>query len=414
MVMSAVLSVLFWATLALVAYTYAGYPAMIGFLAWARPRPWRRAPYAAGVSIILPVYNAPLLATRQIRRLLAMDYPGEAELIVVCDGSQDGTYAAVCALAGELRDPRMRIFTYPERRGKAGALNLALRQARLEIALFVDVRPEPEPRSIPRLLESFADPSVGCVAGELLLRRHEQGPCTSAIGGLYWRYEQWLRRLEARVDSPSGVYGGFYAARRSLVRALPEGCVTDDLFQPLAIVRQGYRCVFDERARVWDAWPKAMRGEFVRKVRTLAGNFQLLELAPWVLTRNNRIRFQFISHKLLRLVVPYLLAALLLLSALLAAEPVYRAMLWAQLGAYALAAVGLLWDRNPLRRITGPFAAFTLLNSAAVAGLYQFLRCRVQLWRIWAPQAAVDTAPLPPPASPELAADGEGRTRQAA
>ncbi len=408
------MTALFWLALALVAYTYAGYPAVIAILSWVRPRPWRRAPYAAGVSIILPVYNAPLLATRQIRRLLAMEYPGEADLIVVCDGSQDGTYAAVCALAGELRDPRMRIFTYPERRGKAGALNLAIRQARLETVLFVDVRPEPEPDSILRLLESFADPSVGCVAGELLLRRREQGPCTSAIGGLYWRYEQWLRRLEARVDSPSGVYGGFYAARRSLVRMLPEDVVTDDLFQPLAIVRQGYRCVCDERARVWDAWPQGPRGEFVRKVRTLAGNFQLLQLAPWVLTRKNRIRFQFVSHKLLRLPVPYLLAALLLLSALLAGEPAYRAMLWAQLGAYALAAVGLLWDRNPLRRITAPLAAFTLLNAAAVAGLYQFLRCRAQLWRIWAPQAAADTAAVPPPEPADLAADGEGRTRQAA
>ena len=75
------------------------------------------------MSVVLPVYNAPLLATRQIRRLLAMEYPGEAELIVVCDGANDGTYAAICALAGELHDPRLRVFTYPERRGKASALN---------------------------------------------------------------------------------------------------------------------------------------------------------------------------------------------------------------------------------------------------------------------------------------------------
>ncbi len=412
--MPALMITLLWIALALIAYTYAGYPIAIAILAWLRPRPWRRGPFASGVSVVLPVYNAPHLATRQIRRLLAMEYPGEAELIVVCDGANDGTYAAICALAGELHDPRLRVFTYPERRGKASALNLALRQAKLETVLFVDVRPELEPGSIPRLLENFADPSVGCVAGELLLQRRGQSACTAAIGGLYWRYEQWLRRLEARRDSPCGVYGGFYAARRSLVALLPEEVVTDDLFQPLAIIRQGYRCVFDARARVWDAWPHEMHGEFARKVRTLAGNFQLLQLAPWVLNRENRVRFQFVSHKLLRLIVPYLLAVLLLLSALLAGEPAYRALWLAQLGTYALAAMGLLWDRNPLRRITAPLAAFTLLNAAAVAGLYQFLRCRAHLWRIWAPQATADTAAVLPPETAEVAAGSAERTRQAA
>ena len=109
--------------------------------------------------------------------------------------------------------------------------------------------------------------------------------------GLYWRYEQWIRNCESQVDSPLGVYGGFYAVRRALIRPLPESTILDDMLQPLSVIRQGYRSVIDSRARVYDVWPKSLQAEFNRKVRTLAGNFQLLQLAPWILSSENRLRF---------------------------------------------------------------------------------------------------------------------------
>ena len=140
------------------------------------------------------------------------------------------------------------------------------------------------------------------------------------MGSLYWRYEQWIRRSESRADSTVGVYGGFYAIRRRLASRLPEAAVLDDMLQPLGVIRQGYRVVVDSRARVHDVWPRTLRGEFQRKARTLAGNFQLLRLAPWVVSGENRLRFTFISHKLLRLTTPALLVALAAASAALAAR----------------------------------------------------------------------------------------------
>jgi hypothetical protein len=161
------------------------------------------------------------------------------------------------------------------------------------------------------------------------------------------------------------------------------------MLQPLNVIRQGYRSVLDERARVYDIWPKSLRGEFHRKVRTLAGNFQLIQLAPWLLSRQNRLRFELISHKLLRLLVPVLLVILLLSSALLASRSMlYAGALVAQIGFYALAALGTVRAIPNLTRIAAPASAFCMLNAAVLVGFYKFLFTRGPLWKIWNSGAA--------------------------
>ena len=167
------------------------------------------------------------------------------------------------------------------------------------------------------------------------------------MGGFYWRYEQWLRKCEAAIDSPVGVYGGFYAIRRELAVRQPAGMILDDMFQPLSIIRQGYRSVLDPHAYVYDTWPKKVEGEFHRKVRTLAGNFQLFQLAPWTLTPRNRVLFQLVSHKVMRLVVPYLLVLLLVSTlALSAGSRVYAAFAALQILGWAVAIAGLRYQNS--------------------------------------------------------------------
>jgi cellulose synthase/poly-beta-1,6-N-acetylglucosamine synthase-like glycosyltransferase len=371
---------IFWASALLVAYTYAGYPALIWWAGVLRPRPWRQAQSWPTVSVVLPIHNAEALVAPRIRRLLDLDYPAErVEIIVVSDGSTDGTNQELA----KLDHPRLRALTYDERRGKAHALNLGMRAARNEVLMFVDIRPRLEPDCVRLLIENFADSSVGCAAGQLTVARQKAGSGAAAVGSLYWHYEEWLRRCEGLVDSPCGVYGGCYAVRRELARELPEDVILDDMYQPLSVIRQGFRSVLDPRARVADQWPATAAGEFRRKVRTLAGNYQLLQLAPWLLSRENRVRFQLISHKLLRLAVPVFLLLLLLSSGLHWASLFYRACFLAQAGFYALALLGCVWQGNPLRRLTTAIASFTLLNAAAVVGCYRFVTIRGPLWALW-------------------------------
>ncbi|HXJ06277.1 MAG TPA: glycosyltransferase family 2 protein [Candidatus Acidoferrum sp.] len=371
----------FWCATFLLLYTYAGYPLWIYLRSRLHPRPQQQRSILPTVSIILAVHNGASLLRQKVAHLLSLDYPqGRMEIEIVSDGSTDGTDD----ILKEFRNPQVRCLRSAEHLGKAAALNLGMQSATGEILLFLDIRPWIESGALQLLISNFADPQVGCVTGELVLREDGHDAGAKAIGGLYWRYEQWIRNCEAKVDSPLGVYGGFYAIRRKLASALPEGTILDDMLQPLSVIRQGYRSVLDLRARVYDIWPKSLRGEFHRKVRTLAGNFQLLQLAPWLLSRQNRLRFELISHKLMRLFVPILLVLLLVTSTLLSDRSLlYAGALVAQIVFYALAILGVGRGIPFLTRIAGPASAFCMLNAAVVVGFYKFLFTRGPLWKIW-------------------------------
>jgi len=392
--------VAFCISLAVIGYTYAGYPLIMFLLARLRPRPWRRDAVDSSVSVIMAVHNGAHLLHSQIDHLTSLDPAYVREVILVSDGSSDGT----AEILSEVNDPRVRTIILEEQGGKAAALNHGIAAASSEILLFVDIRPKVASGALPELLSNFADPSVGCVAGELVLNSEGHDTTASAVSGVYWKYEQWIRNCEAAWDSPVGVYGGFYAVRRSLVVSFPPGIILDDMFQPLAVIRQGYRSVLDRTACVCDTWPGKMAGEFQRKVRTLAGNYQLFSCAPWVLSLSNRVLFQLVSHKLLRLIVPYFFVLLLVSSTWLGAGSegwrVTAALQWI----FWLAALLALRVRIPaVHRLAAAGSALLILNVAAVAGLYKFLFTAGPLWKIWSVGERKVEAPIPLEAGRERA-----------
>jgi len=346
--------------------------------------PWRKAAFNTPVSVVMAVHNGAARLPEQIEHLVSLDPERVCEVIIVSDGSTDGT----AEILSKTLDPRLRSIILPEQGGKAVALNHGIAAANGEILLFIDIRPKVAPGALAELMSNFADPTVGCVAGELLLNTDGHDATSSAVSGVYWRYEQWIRNCEAAFDSPVGVYGGFYAARRSLVQPFPPGTILDDMFQPLTILRQGYRSVLDRSAIVTDTWPGRAAGEFQRKVRTLAGNFQLVSLAPWILSFRNRVLFQLISHKLLRLVVPYFFLLLLISASWLGVNSgVWRLIALAQ-WAFWIAALAALRVRLPVvHRFAAAASALLVLNAAAIAGLYKFLFTDGPLWKIWSPTA---------------------------
>lgn len=376
------MSLVFWLSFAVIAYTYVGYPAIMYLLARFAPHPWRQAPYDAPVSIVMAVHNGAERLPEQIEHLTSLDPQRVHEVIVVSDGSNDRT----AEILSQTHHPCLRPIILPEQGGKAAALNHGIAAATGEILLFIDIRPKVAPGALAELMSNFADPSVGCVAGELILNNDGHDAAASAVSGVYWRYEQWIRNCEAAFDSPVGVYGGFYAARRSLVKSFPAGIILDDMFQPLSILRQGYRSVLDRSAIVTDTWPGKVAGEFQRKVRTLAGNFQLVSMAPWTLSLQNRVLLQLVSHKLLRLVVPYFFLLMLVSATWLGIDSTaWRLVALAQ-WAFWLAALGALRFKLPvIHRIASAASALLVLNAAAIAGLYKYLFTTGPLWKIWSP-----------------------------
>jgi glycosyltransferase involved in cell wall biosynthesis len=375
-------SLVFWLSFVVIAYTYVGYPAIMFLLARFAAHPWRKASFSAPVSVVMAVHNGAARLPEQIEHLASLDPERVREVIIVSDGSTDGTPE----ILSKAHDPRLRAIILPEQGGKAVALNHGIATANGEIILFIDIRPKVAPGALAELMSNFADPSVGCVAGELVLNTDGHDATSSAVSGVYWRYEQWIRNCEAAFDSPVGVYGGFYAARRSLVQPFPPGTILDDMFQPLAILRQGYRSVLDRSAIVTDTWPGKAAGEFQRKVRTLAGNFQLVSLAPWILSPRNRVLFQLISHKLLRLVVPYFFLLMLISASWLGVSSVAWRLIALAQWAFWIAALAALRVKLPVvHRFAAAASALLVLNAAAIAGLYKFLFTTGPLWKIWSP-----------------------------
>lgn len=374
------MKIVFLLSLAGILYTYLGYPLVIWVLARLRARPREIAAIRPSVSVVLAVHNGIDRLPGKIQHLLDLDYSEIKEIIVVSDGSTDGT----AELLARHQSRRIKVIVLKEHGGKAVAVNAGVKLATGDVVLFVDIRPEIAPGAIQELVNNFADPTVGCVAGELILKMEGHDAASEVVGGLYWRYEQWIRKCEAAFDSPVGVYGGFYAIRRELFVPMPKGIILDDMFQPLSIIRQGYRSVMEQNAFVFDVWPKKVGGEFHRKVRTLAGNFQLFKLAPWTLTPKNRMVFQLVSHKLMRLVVPYLLILLLISSAMLSPDSqlFFRLTVLQVLG-WVLAIAGLRFRIPLIQRFVSPASALLVLNAAAVLGLYRFLFTRGPLWKIW-------------------------------
>ena len=374
------MKLVFWLSLIAILYSYAAYTAVIWILSRLRPNPWKTAPINPSVSVVLAVHNGIKLLPGKIRRLLRLDYSNIKEIIVVSDGSTDGTEEL---LARQHQSVLKTIFL-KEHCGKAAALNAGVREATADVIVFQDLRPEPASGAIQQLVGNFADPEVGCAAGELILRREGSEANSEAVSGLYWRYEKWIRKCESAFDSPVGVSGCLYAIRRNLFVQQPDGLILDDMFQPLSIIRQGYRSVLDPLACVYDILPEKVAGEFHRKVRTLAGNFQLFQLAPWTLSPRNRVFFQLVSHKVIRLIVPYLLVLLLVSSAALTGQsPAYG--FFAALESLGLigALIGLRYEIPVLHRVLAPCSALLVLNAAAVVGLYKFLFTSGPLWKIW-------------------------------
>jgi len=369
---------IFWSTAALIAYTYCGYPLFLWLLSFFYAQPIKRNPYFPFISIVLVVRDEAARLEAKLRNLSKLNYPADrTEIIVVSDGSTDETNSILAQFA---TSASRRVILNPHHKGKASGLDDAMKAARGDIIVFTDVRQEVDPGAVTLLLENFADPNVGCASGELILGCRNSAESANGLG-TYWKLEKRLRQLEAISGSTIGATGAFYAVRRSLFRTLPCDTILDDVYIPMNVVRFGSRVVFDSRARVWDIPDQGRGCEFSRKVRTLSGNYQLLRLAPWLLSSANPARFRFVSHKLTRLLVPFALLALLLSSCFISG-PIYRTALALQIGFYALSASAFIIPKHArlLTRIADVASTFVLANTAAVVAFANFVTGRQIVW----------------------------------
>jgi cellulose synthase/poly-beta-1,6-N-acetylglucosamine synthase-like glycosyltransferase len=356
-----VLEIWFWIAFACVLHTYLAYPLFLAVLARLFGRATRRGSDGPrSVSFILCAYNEEANIERRLMELTGMiaDSGLHGEIIVVSDGSTDRT----AERAGRFADVGVRVLELPHHAGKASALTQGCALAEKEVLVFADTRQAWEEGTLARLVENFADPTVGAVSGDLVIATPE-GVLHGF--GLYWRFEKWLRNKEGSIHSTVGVTGAVSAVRRELFKPIPRGTILDDVYWPLRVAMQGYRVVHDKRAVAHDRLPSCTHDEFRRKVRTLAGNFQLISRLPLALVPGcNPIWFEFLSHKLFRLLAPWAMLFMIAASASLPGAT-YGLLFSLQIACYLLAVAGLHPWLATRSRLASLSASFLVLNTAA-------------------------------------------------
>src|SRR5579863_9706537 len=240
-------------------YVLAGYPLLLAGYAKLFPKPVRKQTWFPPVSVIVPVRNGANWLDQKIQSLLASDYPADLlSVLIVSDGSTDGTDDIVRGW----KDRGVQLLSLPPG-GKATAVTQGIAQATGEIVVLTDVRQEFDSQAIRKLVACFADPAVGVVTGELVIR--EGNSLEEQHTGLYWRYEKWIRRNLNRIDAMLGATGSIYAIRRELAAPIPRKILLDDVYLPFIAVSRGFRIYFEIEARAYDL-PTSLRSEFWRKV----------------------------------------------------------------------------------------------------------------------------------------------------
>ncbi len=324
---------LFWTATLLLSYALVGYCLFMRLWSILRSHPPRREPIVPSVSVVIVAQDEEARVEARLQNLLALDYPRDRlEVILASDGSRDRTVELARAYESE----GIRVLAFPTRRGKPSILNDVLPQCRGEILVLGDARQRFDTGAVRALVAPFADPAVGAASGELVLTS-DNGAVAKGIG-LYWLLEKMIRSSEACVDSAVGATGAIYALRKDLFERIPPDTILDDVLIPLRIARRGYRILFERAARAYDRASSVPEDEMTRKVRTIAGNFQLFARELWLLNPwKNRLWIQTVSHKLVRLLIPLFLLTALGANLCLLGEARYAALLIGQLVFYGAA-----------------------------------------------------------------------------
>jgi poly-beta-1,6-N-acetyl-D-glucosamine synthase len=355
---------------AFVFYALIGYPLLLWVVARIRPQNIKKARESKTVSVLLPVYNGERWIREKIESILDLNYPLDLlQVIVISDGSTDATDT----IALEFAAAGVEIVRVPNG-GKAKALNRGIERATGEILFFTDVRQKLDRECLLNLVSCFADPEVGGVCGELIILDGETSEETSV--GLYWRVEKWIRRQLSAMGTLLVVTGCLYAIRRELAEPIPAGALGDDIFMPQAVLRKGYRVVFEDAARAYD-YPTNHDVEFGRKVRTLAGLYQFVArqgLGPhW---------FHFFSYKVTRILLPYALIVIAVSSFLLPSPALWIAIS-AQALFYGFALMdGWVPEQSPIKKLTSPARTFCMLMMAALRAVSVFFVPSGELWKV--------------------------------
>ena len=381
---------LFFLLAFLVFYTYLGY----GILAWllvkvlrkGDERPVVQSEYYPAVTMVIPAYNERDYLPEKLQNCLTQDYPAhQLQLLFVIEGSTDGS--AEYLEQQQQRLPNLTLISGTRRLGKIAAMNNAMNLVKTPITIFTDANTQLNPEAVSRLVSRFEPVGVGAVTGEKRIQLAGQEAAAGSGEGLYWRYESFLKKLDARLHTIVGAAGELFAIRTDLYEPVEADTLLDDFIISLRIAGRGYRVDYAPDAYALERPSESVREEMKRKVRIATGGFQSIQRLAHLLNpfTYGWLSFQYISHRVLRwAVTPFCLPLLILLNLVMITQPespgtafltqpFWKSMLIAQVVFYGMAAVGYVLENRQTRfKLTFVPFYFVFMNWCVLAGFARY------------------------------------------
>jgi glycosyltransferase involved in cell wall biosynthesis len=359
----------FWLAAGWIAWTWLGFPLLLAVRAL-RPRPLAASgDVIPSVGFVIVVHNEAAVIEAKLANLEAVAYPRDRlEVIVVSDGSDDGTNELVAAHAGPTPVKLLALH----RVGKNAALNAGVARTGGDVVVLSDADSLLEPDALERLVAPFADAHVGAVAGDFrYLAEGSEGRGERS----YWNLDRLWRWLESRAGSVTSATGQLYAVRRAVCAPVPDG-VTDDFCLSTGAIAAGLRLWYEPSAVARGPVVAAPEAEFRRKVRMIGRGFASVWHRRGLLDprRTGFYALQLLTHKVLRRLVAVPLVVLVAAAPALASAHVFYALATAfQLAFHGLALAGFAlrgWPASRTPALSLPLA----FDAANLAGLIAFAR----------------------------------------
>lgn len=366
---------LFWTSFALLVYAYLGYGGLIFVLSiFYKRKPLETLADLPSLTVVVPAFNEEAVIEKKIQNSLLLNYPpGKLRFLFVTEGSTDRTNEIIQAYS------QLMLLTGPHRKGKTAAINRAMQAVQTPVVVFTDANTLLHQDSLLRMVQHYADETVGGVAGEKRILEKEN----SAVGlgeRLYWQYESWLKKANANFYTVIGAAGELFSIRTILFKPVREDVILDDFVISAGVCRQGYRFVYEAGAYATETASASVAEERKRKVRISAGCFQALALLGDLLNpfHGFRLSFQYFSHRVLRWTLCPLCLVVLFFSngflALTTGPLFYHVAFLLQVIFYGFAIIGrLLLQKKKMPTIFLVPYYFVFMNVSLCTGLYLFL-----------------------------------------
>ncbi len=379
----------FWFSLAVLFYCYLGYGffvflvnALRGLFVYRKKKDLSLP--ALPVTIIITAYNEEAVLEQKIKNTLAIDYPAnKLHIIFITDGSSDDSAQLFN------RYPFITLLHQPERKGKYAAIKRAMQNVQTPFVIFSDANTMLNKGCIKNIVPHYNDEKVGAVAGEKKIISNKRNSAAGEAERLYWKYESFMKKLDAGLHTVTGAAGELFSIRTGLFRALDDEVILDDFIISMQVCLQGYKMAYEPGAFAAELPSVSLAEEEKRKVRISAGAYQSIGYLKDCLNifKYPLLAFQFISRRLLRWIFcPPLLVVLLLTNMLIvfrqAETDLYNLLLYAQAGFYLLALSGWIMARSGKKTgiLTIPFY-FIFMNYCLVKGFVKFMNGRQSvLW----------------------------------